>query len=123
MAWMVRGSNMIFLFSKMSIPAVGPIQPPIQWVLKLTSRLHSVPTLRLSGPMRLHTVCASWGWRGPALLSCSSTCQCNCHHLAGTETSDSAQTRMLGKQVGDPNLCHVGSVEAWKKRQMKQTVC
>ena len=37
MGWMVRGSNSsrgqrLFIFSKMSRPALGPNQTPIQWV-------------------------------------------------------------------------------------------
>jgi hypothetical protein len=68
--WTVRGSNSgrgkrFFYSPKSPRPAVGPIQPPIQWdtavcfggqrgrSVKLTTHLHLVPRLRKSGVISL----------------------------------------------------------------------
>jgi hypothetical protein len=63
----------------MSRPALGPFQPPIQWVPgflpgskwpdhDLTTHLHLVPGLKMSGAMPLLPLYASMAWTGETLL-------------------------------------------------------
>ena len=75
----------------------------------------STPSICLHGVDRTTLLASYW------------TCDCNCHHLTDTITSETAQTWKLVKQVEYLNLywtgwVHFSSLLNYKKLQMKQTV-
>jgi hypothetical protein len=65
------GAGIILLFSTVSRPALGPTQPPIQWVPGVlspgvrrpgreTNHFHLVPRLKLHGTIPSHLYTCSW---------------------------------------------------------------
>jgi len=77
--WAVRGSNcgrsqLVFLVSKSSRPALGPTEHAVQWVrrsigrgTKLTAHLCLALRLKVSGAVPLLTLYAFMAWTGTAL--------------------------------------------------------
>jgi hypothetical protein len=82
-------SKQIFLLAPASRPALGPTQPPIEWVLgvlspgvkhsqgvTLTTHPHLVPRLRMSRSYTSSPPCASMACSGTALLYFILFCVC-----------------------------------------------
>ena len=87
-----RQEQEIFSSPKPSIPALGPTQPPIQWVpgflsrgqrdrgAKLTAHLHLLPRLWMSGAAPRLSLCAFMAWAGKTLSFV--TCRCSSNTVA-----------------------------------------
>jgi hypothetical protein len=97
----------IFLLALASRPALGPTQPPIQWVpgvlspgvksgrgVTLTTHPHLVPRLRMSRSYTFSPPCASMACSGTAFTSCKRSC-CNkdtpLHLVSRSKTSLQAE--------------------------------